>query len=57
MKEYKIINIGFPSTKMSVKKKIIEWEETCNSMSSQGWTLKETINQGIVCAFIFEREK
>ncbi len=54
MVQYKIINVGFPSTKFSVNKKMAEWEQTLNQMASDGWVLKFTINQGIIAAFIFE---
>ena len=55
MVQYKIINVGFPTTKMKVDKKMAEWEQTLNQMASDGWLLKFAINQGIVTAFVFER--
>jgi len=54
MVQYKVINAGFPSTKLSIKKKMAEWEQTLNQMASDGWILKFAINQGTVTAFIFE---
>ena len=54
MVQYKIISVGFPTTKFSVNKKMAEWEQTLNQMASDGWVLKFTINQGIIAAFIFE---
>jgi hypothetical protein len=56
MTTYKIINVGFPSTKMGLNKKINEWENVCNKMAQDGWKLNSTINQGTVCALIFEHD-
>jgi len=55
MVQYKIINVGFPTTKFNVNKKMAEWEQTLNQMASDGWILNSAINQGIVTFMIFER--
>ena len=54
MVQYKIINVGFPTTKFNVNKKMAEWEQTLNQMASNEWELKFAINQGIVTFMIFE---
>ncbi len=55
MVQYKIINVGFPTTKWNINKKMAEMEQTLNQMASDGWTLNFAINQGIVTLMIFER--
>ena len=57
MKEYKVIRSEFPATKIGVDKTLNDWEDTLNKMASQGWELKNSLVQGIVVAFIFEKQK
>ncbi len=57
MKEYKVVREEFPTLKMSIDKRLNEWETTLNQMAAQGWELKSALLQGIVVALIFEKSK